>query len=208
MIRKICHSPFQRCPPCSPHFDRKWSSVAKCLSRCCRLQLGPCRFQGCEARVLTTTDSIDPAACFGSQLGLSSGKRKEHKDSLFGPETAGWNWVSSTRSGPPFESCVPWVSMEIFAGMSRTSGGVKRVCVKKVCAHVSFPRLLRAHLDSRQKLTVSICCVLSWERLTSNLRVFGQSLRISRDILTKEQHLIDWGGGVPSWAATTTFFSN
>ena len=61
----------------------------------------------------------------------------------------GW-WPKS--SCPPLTVCLPWLSKKgiwdvpgIFAGMSRSRGGVQKVCAKRVCAH--FPSLIKAHLS-------------------------------------------------------------
>ena len=47
-------------------------------------------------------------------------------------------------------------SPEIFAGMSQTPGGVQKVCAKKACAHLSFPKILYA------KFFMCFICALVW----------------------------------------------
>ena len=83
---------------------------------------------------------------------LRSGKKNEHKDYVLGPETARWGG-GLPREGVVAEKFVPSLESlsslgfeernlgcaENFAGMSRTPGGVQKVCAKKVRAHFSFP---------------------------------------------------------------------
>ena len=86
-----------------------------------------------------------------------AGKKKEHKAFLFlGPETARWggglpregvvaeNFVPAleTLSSLGFEERNPGCPGN-FAGMSRTPGGVQKVCAKKLRAHFSFPKWKR-----------------------------------------------------------------
>ena len=87
-----------------------------------------------------------------SQEALKSGKKKEHKIKFLGPDTARWGG-GLPREGVVAESFVPSVESlsslgfegrslgcpEILAGMSRTPGGVQKVCAKKVRAHFSLP---------------------------------------------------------------------
>ena len=82
-----------------------------------------------------------------------SGKRKKSTEINFlGPETAQWGG-GLPREGVVAEKFVP--SLESLsslgfeernlgcagnsAGMSRTPGGVQKLCAKKVCSHFSFP---------------------------------------------------------------------
>ena len=83
-----------------------------------------------------------------------SGEKKSTKINFLGPETARW------RGGLPLEGAVAEnfvpaleslssLGFEgrnlgcpgIFVGMSRTPGGVQKVCAKKVRAHFSFPKM-------------------------------------------------------------------
>ena len=82
----------------------------------------------------------------------SSCKKREHEDELLGPETARWGG-GLPREGVVAEKFVPALESLSslgfeesnlgcagnFAGMSRTPGGVQKVCAKKVRAHFSLP---------------------------------------------------------------------
>ena len=84
-----------------------------------------------------------------------SGKKKNTKINCLGPETAQWGG-GLPREGVVAEKFV--LSLESlssldfeernlgrpgnFAGMSRTPGGVQKVCAKKVRAHFLFPNLV------------------------------------------------------------------
>ena len=83
---------------------------------------------------------------------MSQARKKSTKINFSGPETARWGG-GLPRDGVVAEKFVP--SLESlsslgfeernlgrpgnFAGMSRTPGGVQKVCAKKVRAHFSFP---------------------------------------------------------------------
>ena len=89
---------------------------------------------------------------FGMGAASSQARKKSTKIKFLGPETARWGG-SLPRKGVVAEKFVP--SLEClsslgfeernlgcpgnFAGMSRTPGGVPKVCAKKVCVHFSFP---------------------------------------------------------------------
>ena len=80
----------------------------------------------------------------------SQARNKSTKINFLGPETARWGG-GLPREGVVAEKFVPSLESlsslgfeernlgcpENFAGMSRTLGGVQKVCAKKVCAHVS-----------------------------------------------------------------------
>ena len=85
-------------------------------------------------------------------------------ENFFGPET-GWGGglprkgVVAEKFGLSLESLSSLVSEERnlgcpgnFAGMSRTPGGVQKVCAKKVRAHFSFPNLGCFNLEPKPKL--------------------------------------------------------
>ena len=63
---------------------------------------------------------------------------------FLGPETAWWGG-GLPREGVVAEKFVPSLEERdlgcprMCAGMSRTPGGVQKVCIKKVRAHFSFP---------------------------------------------------------------------
>ena len=81
-------------------------------------------------------------------------RKESTKINFLGPESARWGG-GLPREGVGVENFVP--SLEslsslgfeeinlgypgIFAGMSRTPGGVRKVCAKKLRAHFSFPKL-------------------------------------------------------------------
>ena len=89
---------------------------------------------------------------FSLRLAYFQARKKSTKINFLGPETPGWGG-GLPREGVGVENFVP--SLEtlsslgfeernlgcpgIFAGMSRTPGGVRKVRAKKVRAHFSFP---------------------------------------------------------------------
>ena len=84
--------------------------------------------------------------------GYNSGKKKEHKDKLFGSGDRPVEWHAKGRwpksSRPPTKVCLPCVSKEgnlwdvprILLGCPGLFGGVQKVCAKKVRAHFSFTK--------------------------------------------------------------------
>ena len=95
----------------------------------------------------------------------------------------GW-WLKSSCS--PLKVCVLWVSKRgiwdvpgNFAGMSRTPGGVQKVCAKKVRAHFSFSKEALSDakfaVKSARKFALTLCKVtgqsesLSLERYENRL---------------------------------------
>ena len=90
--------------------------------------------------------------CCSRQLGVNQARKKSTKIKFLGPETArsggglpregvvAENFVPAleTLSSLGFEERNPGCPGN-FAGMSRTPGGVKKVCAKKLRAHFSFP---------------------------------------------------------------------
>ena len=80
-------------------------------------------------------------------------RKKSTKIKFLGPETARWGGVLP-REGVVAENFVPALEtlsslgfeernpgcFGNFAGMSRTPGGVQKVCAKKLRAHFSFPK--------------------------------------------------------------------
>ena len=84
---------------------------------------------------------------------LLQARKKSTKIKFLGPETARWggglpcegvvaeNFVPAleTLSSLGFEERNPGCPGN-FAGMSRTPGGVQKVCAKKLRAHFSFPK--------------------------------------------------------------------
>ena len=101
--------------------------------------------EGANREKLTVTKLIDNEMFF-------SGRKKSTKIKFLGPETARWggglpregvvaeNFVLAleTLSSLGFEERNPGRPGN-FAGMSRTPGGVQKVCAKKLRAHFSFP---------------------------------------------------------------------
>ena len=92
---------------------------------------------------------LDAALCLH---GMNQARKKSTKIKFLGPETARWggglpregvvaeNFVPAleTLSSLGFEERNPGCPGN-FAGMSRTPGGVQKVCAKKLRAHFSFP---------------------------------------------------------------------
>ena len=87
-------------------------------------------------------------------LRVSQAREKSTKINFLGPETAWWGGglplegVVAEKFMPSVESLSSLGFEERnlgcpgnFAGMSRTPGGVQKVCAKKVRAHFSFPSL-------------------------------------------------------------------
>ena len=87
-------------------------------------------------------------------MDICQARKKSTKIKFLGPETARWggglpregvvaeNFVPAleTLSSLGFEERNPGCPGN-FAGMSRTPGGVQKVCAKKLRAHFSFPNL-------------------------------------------------------------------
>ena len=80
-------------------------------------------------------------------------RKKNTKINFLGPETARWGGclplegVAAENFVPALESLssLGFEEMNLgcpgnFAGMSRTPGGVQKVCAKKLRAHFSFPK--------------------------------------------------------------------
>ena len=102
--------------------------------------------------------SVSPSSCRSTQSKfhwpICQARKKSTKIKLLGPETARWggglpregvvaeNFVPAleTLSSLGFEERNPGCPGN-FAGMSRTPGGVQKVCAKKLRAHFSFPNL-------------------------------------------------------------------
>ena len=92
-------------------------------------------------------------ACFLNIPDSLQARKKSTKIKFLGPETARWggglpregvvaeNFVPTleTLSSLGFEERNPGCPGN-FAGMSRTPGGVQKVCAKKLRAHFSFPK--------------------------------------------------------------------
>ena len=90
---------------------------------------------------------------FCSETSSTQARKKSTKIKFLGPETARWggglpregvvaeNFVPTleTLSSLGFEERNPGCPGN-FAGMSRTPGGVQKVCAKKLRAHFSFPK--------------------------------------------------------------------
>ena len=91
---------------------------------------------------------------------FTQARKKSTKINFLGPETARWGGglplegVVAKNFVPAFESLSSLGSEERnlgcpgnFTGMSRTTGGVPKVCAKKLRAHFSFPfhRLLESY---------------------------------------------------------------
>ena len=97
---------------------------------------------------------------------IQAGK-KSTKIKFLGPETARWGG-GLPREGVVAENFVPALESLSslgfeernlgcpgnFAGMSRTPGGVQKVCAKKVRAHFSFPSHGPPKKLSHQRLTI------------------------------------------------------
>ena len=104
-------------------------------------------------------------------------RKKSTKIKFLGPETARWggglpregvvaeNFVPAleTLSSLGFEERNPGCPGN-FAGMSRTPGGVQKVCAKKLRAHFSFPILIG--LEAKNRLAFQgrhgNTCVVRW----------------------------------------------
>ena len=114
---------------------------------CCCFRQKPSLSAGDINTVCQNTAYATPKTCV-----IDSGKKKSTKINFFGPETAGWGGglppegVGVKKFVPSLES-LSSLGFDarnlgcpgIFAGMSRTPGGVQKVCARKVCAHFAFP---------------------------------------------------------------------
>ena len=112
-----------------------------------------------------TTGSCNQTECLKIQA-----RKKSTKINFLGPETARWggglpregvvaeNFVPAleTLSSLGFEERNPGCPGN-FAGMSRTPGGVQKVCAKKLRAHFSFPknsgRLCAQRISQKRKIS-------------------------------------------------------
>ena len=123
-------------------------------------------------------------ACVNTHLPVrgppKSGKKKEHKDKLFGSGDRPVGWGSSTRRGggrnfvPALESLSSLGFEERnlgcpgnFAGMSRTPLGVQKVCAKKLRAHFSFPTKEKEKLPKMWKMTLKAVFLSNFSNLCS-----------------------------------------
>ena len=96
------------------------------------------------------------AGCFENSPDCAQARKKSTKIKFLGPETARWsgglplevvvaeNFVPAlqTLSSLGFEERNPGCPGN-FAGMSRTPGGVQKVCAKKLREHFSFPMCIK-----------------------------------------------------------------
>ena len=108
------------------------------------------------------------------RFGLFQARKKSTKINFLGPETARWGGglpregVVAEKFAPSLESLSSLGFEERnlgcpgnFAGMSRTLGGVRKVCAKKVRAHFSFPIIggdLNAEIGFRRGIYAGHSC--------------------------------------------------
>ena len=110
--------------------------------------------------------NFPPASKFARKL--FQGRKKSTKINFLGPETARWGG-GLPLEGVVVENFVPALETSSslgfeernlgcpgnFAGMSRTPGGVQKVCAKKVRAHFSFPKLFQQRVSDSHSLLES-----------------------------------------------------
>ena len=98
-----------------------------------------------------------------------STRKKSAEINFLGPETTRWGGVFHAKVAEKFEPSLEsssFLSFEErnvgcpgnFAGMSRTPGGVQKVCAKNVCAHFWFPTSVGLGLSSRAPVMVCKGC--------------------------------------------------
>ena len=143
------------------------------------------------ARTYLLADRLDCNLSASFSL-INQARKKSTKIKFLGPETAR-RGGGLPREGVVAEKFVP--SLETlsslgfeernpgcpgnFAGMSRTSGGVQKVCAKKVRAHFSFPNkesAMQLQENVERLLETNMGMPLKWEKgLSKLLGGFGLS---------------------------------